>query len=51
MESLKKEAIEAITKLPETATMEDIMERLYVMDKVRNGQAAIKKSDSSPTSE
>ena len=43
MESLKKEAIDAITKLPDTADMDDIMYRLYVIDKVRKGQTAIKK--------
>lgn len=40
MESLKYEAIDAIEKLPETATIDEIMYRLYVIDKVRKGKEA-----------
>jgi predicted transcriptional regulator len=36
-QSIKQEAINAIISLPETATIEDIMYRLYVIDKVRDG--------------
>ncbi len=36
-QSIKQEAIKAITSLPDTATMEDIMYRLYVIDKVHEG--------------
>jgi hypothetical protein len=43
MEPLKKEAIDAITKLPDTADMDEIMYRLYVIDKVRKSQEAVKK--------
>lgn len=42
METLKKEAINAISKLPETANADDIMYRIYVIDKVKKGQKAIK---------
>lgn len=35
--SMKQEAIDAISKLPETATMDEIMYRLYVIDKVHAG--------------
>ena len=35
MQSLKQEAIDAISKLPENADIEDIMYRLYVIDKVK----------------
>ena len=31
METLKEEAIEAISKLPESADIDDIMYRLYVI--------------------
>ncbi len=40
-QSIKQEAIKAITSLPDTATMEDIMYRLYVIDKINLGREAI----------
>jgi len=42
METLKEEAIHAINKLPETADIDDIMYRIYVIDKIQKGQEAIK---------
>jgi predicted transcriptional regulator len=36
--SAKSEAINAISKLSEEATMEEIMYRLHVLDKVRKGE-------------
>jgi hypothetical protein len=41
MESLKQEAMNAISKMPETAEIDDIMYRLYVIDKVRKGKEAV----------
>lgn len=41
-QSIKQEAINAITSLPETASIEDIMHRLYVIDKVHEGLDDIK---------
>jgi hypothetical protein len=41
METLKQEAMNAIYKMPETADIDDIMYRLYVIDKVRKGREAI----------
>ena len=41
MESLKQEVMSAISKMPETADIEDIMYRLYVIDKVRKGREAL----------
>jgi hypothetical protein len=41
MESLKKQAMNAISKMPETADIDDIMYRLYVIDKVRKGREAV----------
>ncbi len=35
--SLKQEAINAIERLPDNATIEDIMYRLYVIDKIHEG--------------
>ena len=42
METIKKEAISAISKLPESADIDDIMYRLYVIDKIKKGQDAVK---------
>ena len=42
METLKKEAINAISRLPESADIDDIMYRVYVIDKVKKGQEAVK---------
>ncbi len=42
MKTLKKEAINAISKLPESADVDDIMYRIYVIDKIKKGQKAIK---------
>lgn len=41
MESLKQEAMNAISKMPETADIDNIMYRLYVIDKVRKGREAV----------
>jgi len=43
MNTLKQEALTAITQLPETADVDTIMYRLYVIDKVMKGRQAIKK--------
>ena len=40
MQNIKQEAMKAISKLPETANIDDIMYELYVIDKVRKGKAA-----------
>jgi predicted transcriptional regulator len=40
MQPAKQEALEAIGKLPEDADMDEIMYRLYVVDKIRKGQRA-----------
>ena len=42
MQALKKEAIDVISKLPESADIDEIMYRLYVIDKIKKGQEAIK---------
>jgi len=43
MSFLKEEAIQAISNLPKTASLDDIMYRLYVLEKIRKGQEAVKK--------
>lgn len=45
MESLKQEALNSISKLPDTAEIDDIMYRLYVIDKVRKGREAVQRSE------
>jgi hypothetical protein len=38
VKTIKQEALEAITSLPDNSEIDDIMYRLYVIDKVRQGQ-------------
>ncbi|OQY58787.1 MAG: hypothetical protein B6245_09975 [Desulfobacteraceae bacterium 4572_88] len=45
METLKQEAVHAISYLPDSADIDDIMYRLYVLDKVRKGREAVRKGD------
>jgi hypothetical protein len=45
MESLKEEAVNAISRMNDAAEIDDIMYRLYVIDKVRKGREAVKKGD------
>jgi hypothetical protein len=40
MQPAKQEALERIGKLPDDTDMDDIMYRLYVLDKIRKGQEA-----------
>ncbi len=41
MQAAKQEALQTIGKLPENADMDEIMYRLYVLDKIRKGQRAV----------
>jgi hypothetical protein len=45
MQSLKQEALNVISKMPDTAEIEDIMYRLYVIDKVRKGREAVQRGE------
>ncbi len=45
MHAAKQEALETIGKLPEDTDMEEIMYRLYVLDKIRKGQEAVKQGE------
>jgi hypothetical protein len=45
METLKQEAIRVISKLPDTANMDDIMYELYVIDKVKKGREAVERGE------
>ena len=42
MQNLKQEAIKAISSLPEATNIDEIMYRLYVIEKVRKGKKAVK---------
>ncbi len=42
MQAAKQEALNTIGQLPEDADMDEIMYRLYVLDKIRKGQEAVK---------
>lgn len=46
MQHAKQDAIETISKLPDDADMDEIMYRLYVLDKVRKGQEAVEQGHS-----
>ncbi|PIP39338.1 MAG: hypothetical protein COX19_08025 [Desulfobacterales bacterium CG23_combo_of_CG06-09_8_20_14_all_51_8] len=45
MQTIKQEAIDAISKMPEQVDMDDIMYRLYVIDKIRKGREAADRGD------
>lgn len=49
METLKQEALNVISKLPETADIETIMYRLYVVDKIRKGREAVERGETVST--
>ena len=51
MKSVKEEAIRALSLLPDDAQIDDVMYRLYVIDKVAHGQDAIKDGRTIPTTE
>lgn len=42
MGTVKKEVLQTIEKMPDTATMEEIMHRLYVLDKISKGRDAVR---------
>ena len=51
METLKEEAINVISKMPASASIDDIMYRLYVVDMVRKGREAVRDGDTVSTEE
>lgn len=42
MDSLKDQVISVISKLPDDAEIEDIMNRLYILNKINTGQTDVK---------
>lgn len=51
MDSLKQEAVNAISKMSDGAKIDDIMYRLYVIDKVRKGKEAVQRGETVSTEE
>lgn len=49
MLTAKQEAIEAISRLPDTADIEEIMYRLYVLENIRRGQEDAAQGKTTPT--
>ncbi len=45
MENLKQEALNVISRMPDTAEIDDIMYRLYIIDKVRKGRESVKRGE------
>ncbi len=45
MQTLKQESIKAISKLPEESNIDEIMYRLYVLDKIKKGKEAVLKGE------
>jgi len=45
MQSIKEEAIKMISGMPEPVDIDEIMYRLYVIDKIRKGKDASAKGD------
>lgn len=45
METLKEEIVNAISRLPESVEIDEIMYRLYVIDKIKKGQKAVSDND------
>jgi hypothetical protein len=45
MNTLKQEALTAISQLPDTADVDTMMYRLYVIDKVMKGREAVEKGE------
>jgi predicted transcriptional regulator len=51
MHTAKQEALDAIQRLPDTADMEDIMYRLYVLENIRRGQKDVEQGNIQPADE
>lgn len=45
MQTIKETVIEAISRLPEGVSMEEIMYKLYVIDKITKGEQDIEKGN------
>lgn len=45
MQTIKETVIEALSRLPEGVSMEEIMYKLYVIDKITKGERDIEKGN------
>ena len=45
MQTLKEEAIQLISEMPEPVDIDELMYRLYVIDKIRKGKDASSKGE------
>ena len=45
MQAAKQEALKTIDQLPDDADMDEIMYRLYVLDKIKKGQEAVAQAE------
>jgi len=45
MQTLKQEAVEAISELHDSTNIEEVMYHLYVIDKVKNGIDSVERSE------
>ena len=51
MQTIKQEALNAISRLPDTVNLDDIMYRLFVLDKIKKGQESIQNGEMITTSD
>jgi len=51
MQAAKQEALNSISQLPEDTDMEEIMYRLYVLDKIRKGQETVEQGHTQTSEE
>ena len=51
MQTIKQEALNAISRLPDSVNLDDIMYRLYVLDKIKRGQEAVQNGETITTSD
>lgn len=51
MQAAKQEALNTIGQLPEDTDMDEIMYRLYVLDKIRKGQEAVEQGKTTTSDE
>ncbi len=51
MQTLKQEAIQVISKLPDSSSIDDIMYELYVIDKIKRGLESAERGELISTEE
>ncbi|HWQ41093.1 MAG TPA: hypothetical protein VN456_03570 [Desulfosporosinus sp.] len=49
MQTIKQEALNAISRLPDSVNLDDIMYRLFVLDKIKKGQEAVRNGETITT--